>query len=127
MDRSVRDLMTELPHTIGNDISVKKASKMMHEHHCHHLPVLHSGHLVGLLSQRDLKMASAGSNNEDLKVEALMSDDPFVVKGNTPVRSVIEKMMANQIGSVIIQGEADKPWGIFTTNDALKLLVKLLK
>ena len=52
---TVKDFMTEMPHTINEDLSLKKAMEMMHEYGCRHLPVLHGGKVVGILSDRDIK------------------------------------------------------------------------
>ena len=42
--------MTAGPHTIGREQSLGAAKQLMHRNHVRHLPVLHAGQLVGMLS-----------------------------------------------------------------------------
>ena len=46
--------MSAGPHTIGREQSLAAAKQLMHKSHVRHLPVLHGGKLVGVLSERDL-------------------------------------------------------------------------
>ena len=51
--------MTTTPHSIGGEQTLETASRMMREHHIRHLPVLHGGKLLGVLTDRDLKFIEA--------------------------------------------------------------------
>ena len=124
MNQAVGALMTQMPHTIGHDISVAKAKEMMTEFKCHHLPVLDVGHLVGVLSDRDVKVLNSFDNLETVKVEEIMSDEPIVVEPDVELNSVVLKMLEHGIHSVIVRAKGEKPWGIFTSTDALKHYVE---
>lgn len=123
MSKKVKEVMTALPHTIGHDMDLKKAQEMMKEYNCHHLPVLDGGKLVGVLSSRDLQMA-VSIKNEDVAVEDIMADDAVIVSPDDVISNVAQKMIDESVGSVIISAAEGEPWGIFTSTDALKLLVK---
>lgn len=118
--------MTEMPHTVGEESSAEKASQMMHEFNCHHLPVLNGGKLVGVISARDLQLATQMGDLADVKVSSLMNDDPFVVMPDETVKVVVDKMISNGYGSAIVSASETSTWGIFTVSDALKLLRDLL-
>ena len=45
---TIEKYMTEFPHTIGDDLSLKTAQELMQKYHCRHLPVQHAGKLVGV-------------------------------------------------------------------------------
>jgi acetoin utilization protein AcuB len=52
----VRDLMTPAPLTVSPETSVHAAYRLMQDHGIGHLPVCEDGRLVGLLSERDLRL-----------------------------------------------------------------------
>lgn len=118
------EYMTEMPHTIGPDISLTKAEEMMAKFHCRHLPVLEGGHLVGILSERDMNLYLA--HNKDSVVREAMVEEPLIVDPEEELKSVAQKMLNMKVGSAIIRAKAGKPWGIFTGSDALKVIVDKL-
>jgi CBS domain-containing protein len=61
-DQIARDIMTPDPVTVGRDLSVKEAAKLMVERDVGALPVVEDGQLVGLVSEGDLIM-------QDVRVE----------------------------------------------------------
>src|SRR5262245_65951985 len=52
----VRDLMTPAPLAISPETSVQEAYRLMQGQRIGHLPVCEDGRLVGLLSERDLRL-----------------------------------------------------------------------
>ncbi len=51
---TVREYMTEQPATVTLDTDVHEATRLMLELDCRHLPVVHGGGVVGMVSLRDL-------------------------------------------------------------------------
>lgn len=126
MHPPIRDLMTAMPHTIGHDMTVSLAKKMMAEHSCHHLPVLSGGRIVGIVTATDVNKAEKLlAKTGELPVEDIMVEDPIEVKGSEDTLSVIKLMRQKAIGSVIIAPSSDQKMGIFTSTDALHYLTKL--
>ncbi len=68
MKKPIKEYMTKMPHTIGEDMTVAKDSELMKEYSCHHLPVLSGGKLVGIVSKRDLLLASGLSTDQNSSV-----------------------------------------------------------
>lgn len=116
--------MTVMPHTIGHDISVEKAVDLMRQYSCHHIPVLDAGHLVGILSDRDIQTIQKVSQLDEFKAEDIMTEDPVVVLPDQDVFQVAMLMHEKKIGSVIVSATEDEPWGIFTSTDALAYFAK---
>lgn len=117
----IRKLMTVLPQTIGRDIPLEKAVGMMREQRIRHLPVQDGGKLVGVLTDRDVKLASSFAGAEDLKVEDVMTPDPFVVPSDASMDHVVAEMAEHKYGCAIIQDNG-KVVGIFTATDGLRIL-----
>jgi acetoin utilization protein AcuB len=52
----VRQLMTQSPLTVTPDIAVDEARTLMRQHAIRHLPVLQHGHLVGIITDSDIRL-----------------------------------------------------------------------
>lgn len=119
--------MTVMPHTINSAVTIKKAVELMREHRFRHLPVQTSGKLVGILTDRDIKLASSFVGSAELAVEDVMTPDPFVVAPHTPLDSVVTEMAEHKYGCAVIQQDNGKVVGIFTATDGLRVLGEILK
>ena len=119
--------MTPMPHTIGVDIPLKEALGMMREYNIRHLPVQSAGHLVGVLTDRDVKLASSFKGSSDFKVEEVMSPDPYTVAPEVPLDHVVMEMASHKYGCAIVRQNNGKIVGIFTAVDGLRVLGEFLK
>ncbi len=124
---TVDKYMTSHPHTIGADQPLRQAHKMMTEFRIRHLPVLDGGKLVGVISDRDLKMVESlvDVDPETTCVSEALSEDPFQVSPKAPLSEVCAEMATHRFGSVLIV-DNHKLVGIFTWVDALKALQHLM-
>jgi acetoin utilization protein AcuB len=125
---TIAEWMTPMPHTIGQEQTLTAAQAIMDKHEIRHLPVLHGGKLVGLLSERDVGLIGALNdvNPDVVKVEEAMSAEPWTVRHDTPVTDVIREMTRHKYGSAVVLDDHGKLLGIFTTHDALQVLGELL-
>ena len=119
--------MTPMPHTVGPTIALKRAYELMKENNIRHLPVLEAGKLVGILTDRDVKLASSFKSNAELMVGDVMTADPFSTTPHALLGDVVEEMAEHKYGSVIVRQENDKVVGIFTAVDALRLLAEMAR
>jgi acetoin utilization protein AcuB len=122
----VQKYMTSMPHTIGRDIPIKTALGMMREHHFRHLPVQDGGKLVGVLTDRDVKLASGFADEHGLTVEDVMTPEPFTVEPETPLNHVVSEMAEHKYGCAIVTQKNGKVVGILTAVDGLRILSDLL-
>ncbi len=124
---TVRTYMTATPHSVRPDMPLSAADKLMHEHGIRHLPVLQGGRLVGLVSQRDVRLIETLKDVDPkvVSVEEAMSQDIYEITPDTHLEEVAANMAAHKYGSAIVV-EAGKVVGIFTTVDALRALVDIL-
>ncbi len=119
--------MTTTPFTIGQEQSIAKAQEIMKQHSIRHLPVLHAGKVVGLISERDIQLVETLKDVDPntVLVGDAMSQDPYTVHPDASLDEVVETMAENKYGSAIVI-DNDKVVGIFTTIDALITLSDLL-
>jgi len=122
--------MTPFPHSIDLDAPLTQARLIMRKGHFRHLPVTSGGDLVGVITDRDIKLLLGpdfGNPDErELKVHEAYIDKPCVVPASTPVATVARTMAEHRIGSAIIT-KNDKLVGIFTVTDACRALAEILE
>jgi acetoin utilization protein AcuB len=120
--------MTTVPHSIGLEQTLSMASAMMAEHHIRHLPVLQGGTLLGILTDRDVKLIQslAGVDAERTTVEEAMTEQPFTVSPDAQLDEVVSEMAEKRYGcAVVVQNH--RVVGIFTAVDACQALSELLR
>jgi acetoin utilization protein AcuB len=122
--------MTPFPHSIDIDAPLGQAREMMREGYFRHLPVTCGREIVGIVTDRDIKLLlgpDCGNPDErDLKVRDAYVDKPCVVPASTPVAAVARAMAEHHIGSAIVT-KRDKLVGIFTVTDACRALAQVLE
>jgi acetoin utilization protein AcuB len=123
----IKECMTKSPYTVSVDTPLLTARELLSEHAIRHLPVLDEKRLVGILSDRNLKQALASPGGERFLVADAMMPDVFAVSPDTELAMVVEEMAKEKYGSAVIQEQDGKVVGVFTTIDACRLLVELLK
>jgi acetoin utilization protein AcuB len=126
---AVSDYMRSQPWTIEVKEPLAKAHQLMRDHAFRHLPVLDHGRLVGVVSLGDLHLLEtiAEFPLESVEVGEAMTEHPYVVRGETPVVDAVEIMARRKYGCAIVVGEEGRVEGIFTTIDALAVLLDVLR
>lgn len=126
MKKTIELMMTENVHSIGKEISLKVAAEQMRRFGIRHLPVLNSGNIVGVLSERDIFLMNKFSGKENFTVEDAMTQDPFVVAPDALFSEVSSAMAEHKYGCTIVAVDG-KPLGIFTAVDGMRLLAAAYK
>jgi len=127
-NRTISEIMSPLTHSIGIEQSMSEAAHRMHSFAIRHLPVLRGGRLVGILSERDLAMVESLPDVDPNKVSVAeaMTSEPYAVPPGASLPAVLREMAAHKYGTAVIVVE-ERPVGIVTTTDALRLCVSLLE
>lgn len=124
---TIKVAMTPFPFFVEIDDTVATARAMMQENEIHHLPVTEDGALVGVLSERDVKLLEVASRGPDLgSVRDACVRDVYEVDVDTPLHEVLLELAASHRGSALVTRNA-KLVGILTTGDACRLLAGLLQ
>jgi acetoin utilization protein AcuB len=124
---TISKFMTTLPHTIGSDQSLAKAGEMMSKFRVRHLPVLEGGKLVGIVTDRDLKLVESFKDVDarEVSVAEAYSPDPYIATPESSLSEVCAEMAAHKYGCALVC-DNHKLVGIFTWVDALNAFNQLL-
>jgi acetoin utilization protein AcuB len=126
---SVEAFTTPDPVMVPDAASIDEMSKLMEQHGVRHLPIVHDGVVVGVVSDRDLRLAlglNTGRRNQ-VTARDIMAADPISVLADTPLDEVAFDMSERKIGSVLVYEESGEYLGIFTVTDALNALIEILR
>ena len=125
---SIDRFMTPNPHCIGRDQTLAVAHEKMRAFGFRHLPVLDGGKLVGIVSQRDLFFVETLRDVDPatVTVDDAMSSDVYVVPPERALGEVAARMVERKYGCAVVAKDGDVI-GIFTTNDALRVLVSIVE
>lgn len=123
---TVADVMSAAPHSIAAHESIKHARRIMKEYGIRHLPVTKDDKLVGVVSDRDLRVADAASSSRiELSVEDIVFAQPYTVAPTTSLSRVARAMAEAKVGSAVVVDHG-RILGVFTTIDALYALADSL-
>jgi len=115
--------------TIGEGDSLSTAEDIMRLGGVRHMPVVHAGKLVGVLSERDLlRISLSGLSSEAnaerraflqaLQVGRAMSAPPVITEPSAPVERAARLLAERKIGCLpVVDGE--RVVGIVTATDVL--------
>jgi acetoin utilization protein AcuB len=123
----IQKFMTTSPHSIGVEQTLATAHEMMRAHGIRHLPVLSAGKLVGMVTERDLRLVESLKDVDPkaVKVDDAMSTTVYSVAPDAPLDEVVSTMGAKKYGSAVVM-QNGKVVGIFTTVDLCRAFAELL-
>ena len=124
---TIKVAMTPFPFFVGIDEQIATARTMMREHEIHHLPVTEDGSLVGVLSERDVRLLEVSRRGRDLgSVREACMRDVYVVDVDTPLDEVLAHLAETHVGSALVVKNG-KLAGILTNGDVCRVLADLLR
>jgi CBS domain-containing protein len=130
---NVEAIATKTVITLNVNDSLLDASRLLREKGIRHLPVVAGdGRLVGIVTDRDIKKASASEATsldihelmyllDKLQVSKVMTKAPATVQSGTPIRDAAKLMVEKKIGCLPVVDNG-KLTGIVTEIDMLRLL-----
>jgi CBS domain-containing protein len=124
----VADVMTRKVVTLAPHHSFAEAVRLMADRHFRHFVVVDpGGHIVGVISDRDILRGLARAANWQTKTaEQIMTRAPFTVNPDTPIGDAVSRMLSKRINCLPVIGEDGRVCGILTSTDLLKSYQKLL-
>jgi acetoin utilization protein AcuB len=125
----IKAVMTPFPYSIESGASISAAAEMMRQHTIRHLPVMEAGQLVGLVSDRDIRLVQDPKQQappEDRSVGDICMRDIYIAQLTDPLDRVLAHMAKRHIGSAVVVKQG-RLAGIFTMTDACRLYGELLQ
>ena len=124
----VRDVMRSPAVFIAADTTLQDAYRTMREQHIRHLPILDGKALVGVVTDRDLRLATSSLAPNpfppDSAVSTVMSRTPLTAAAWDPIEDAARTMRAHKIGCLPIL-EDGALIGIITGLDLLDALIRM--
>jgi acetoin utilization protein AcuB len=132
-----RDVMSAGPASVRTSAPLREAIDVLHSLNVRHLPIVdHRGELVGLVSDRDLRVLSLShlvregrlddaAARLERPVSEFMSRGIFTVGPDTDIRDIANLMTDQQIGAVPVVNADGTLVGMVSYVDLLRELVPL--
>ena len=127
----VKDLMSHALEVVSPDAHLRDAWVKMNRTGYRHLPVVANDMLVGIITDRDLRLAVNSPVVEEevdltrktvvdgVRVDSCMTSDPQCVSSNTPLHEVADLLCLNKFGAMPVVDEG-KLVGMISYIDFLK-------
>lgn len=122
--------------TVDADDSMLDATRLLKEHNIRRLPVLEKGKLVGVITDRDLKRASASDATTleahellyliaNIKVREIMTKNPITVPYNYTIEEAADILLKSKISGMPVVDKNGDVIGMITQTDLFKVLISL--
>jgi acetoin utilization protein AcuB len=128
----VKDSMTREVATLSPQTTAGEALALCREKRIRHLPVLEGGRLVGIVSDRDLRLATPALGDAGraealgkISVSEVMARAVATARPDDPIEEAANAMRERKIGCLPVL-EDDRLVGIITSSDVMGALVQLM-
>lgn len=128
-DVTVDEFTTPEPVTATEEMTIDDLRRLMEAHGIRHLPVVRGERVVGVISDRDVRLVAGLTSDEKRLVRAsdIMATEPLVVSATMRLDEVAYAMSERKVGSAIVTEPDGKLLGIFTATDALNALIEIVR
>jgi acetoin utilization protein AcuB len=132
----VKNWMSKNVITIDANDTMQDALTLLREHRIRMLPVMKKNRLVGIVTDRDLKKASASDATlldvhellyllTKIKVKDIMTKDPITLPPDYTVEETARVLLENKISGAPVLDQSGKVIGTITQTDLFKVLISL--
>jgi acetoin utilization protein AcuB len=122
--------------TVNVDQPIREAWDLVEGRKLRRFPVLSNGKLVGIVTDRDLRNATASSVVlterkyqdyllDSIKIESIMTPDPVTISPDADLRDAAKSLLRLKVGGLPVV-EQGRLTGIITETDMIEALVDLL-
>jgi acetoin utilization protein AcuB len=132
----VKRWMSKQVITIDANDSMSDAMDLLKEHDIKMLPVMEKGKLVGIVTDRDLKRASASDATSleihellylisKIKIKDIMTKNPITVPEDYTIEETAEVLLKHKISGVPVVDYYGDIVGTITQNDLFRIIISL--
>lgn len=119
--------MSPSPHFVTMGVTADVAYQLMNDMKIRHLPVMYADKPVGIVSERDIKLSRSVADAGNVRVEDIMTPDPYIVSETEDLGKVVLHMAEHKLGSALVLGSNGELAGIVTTTDILHCFGRFLR
>ena len=132
----VRDWMSQTVITVNADDSMQDAAQLLKTNNIKMLPVLDQKKLVGVVTDRDIKRASASDASSleiheliyllsKIKIKDVMTPDPVTVASDATIEETAQVLLAHKISGVPVMAQDGAIAGIISQSDLFRVIASL--
>ena len=132
----VKNWMSKKIITVDVNDSMQDVMRMFKQNDIRRLPVMRKGKLVGIVTDRDLRSASASEATslevhelsyltKKIKIPEIMTKNPLTVPLDYTIEETAVILLDNKISGVPVVNQEDEMVGIITQTDLFRALVSL--
>ena len=132
----VKHWMSKPVITVDVNDSMDRAIKLLKQHNISMLPVMKKSKLAGIVTDRDLKRASASDATSletheitylisTIKVKDIMTKDPITVPYNYTVEETAQVLLEHKISGVPVVDNEGEMVGAITQRDIFRIIISL--
>ena len=114
--------------------SMQDAARLIREHKIRRLPVMEKGKLVGIITDRDLKRASASDVTtleihellfllSEIKISDIMTKDPITIPLDYTIDEAAQILLEHKLSGAPVVDDDGQEAGIITQTDIFRVLV----
>ena len=131
--------MTKKVITINKDADIFEAKEKMAEHRIRHIPVVTKDHhLIGIVSDRDIRSAMPSKPLSDynskkikdkvarLKIKDIMTIDPVTISPLHTIQDALVLIQQTRVGAFPVVDEQGKLRGIISVRDLLRAFINVM-
>jgi len=130
----VHEVMTTTLVTVSPEDSLQHALTLLEKHQVHELPVVERGHLIGIVTDGDIKLMTPAyplfpdqeeirQALRDLKIAAAMTVEPVVIGPHATLLDATQQLYERSIGALLV-AEEDRLLGILSVSDVLRIVIE---
>ncbi len=130
----VKNWMSKPAITVNADAMLVDAINLLQKHEIQTLPVMKGARLVGIITDRDLKNASApdsalstSHNGPDSllqqEISEMMTRNPVTVCKNQTIEDTAELLLVHKISGLPVTNQAGEVVGMITKNDLFRFIL----
>lgn len=132
----VKNWMSKKVVTIDENDSMQDAINLIKEHKINMLPVMKKGKLIGIVTDRDLKKASASDATtldvhelmyliSKIKIKDIMSKKPLTIRFDFTIEETASMLLENNISGAPVVDNDKQLVGVITQADIFKVIISL--
>ena len=130
----VGNWMTKDVISVDVNDSMQDAAKLIRGHKIKHLPVMENGKLVGIVTDRDLKRASASDVTtleihellfliSEIKIGDIMTKDPITIPLDCTIDEAAQILLEHKLSGAPVVDDEGQVAGVITQTDIFRVLV----